>query len=91
MTETNQKGLIKKTQTSVSARPKSIKDYINSMQGEIQKALPSVMTPERFTRIALSAVSNTPKLAECTPQSFLGAMMNAAQLGLEPNTPLGHA
>ena len=91
MTETNQKGLIKKTQSSVSARPKSIKDYINSMQGEIQKALPSVMTPERFTRIALSAVSNTPKLAECTPQSFLGAMMNAAQLGLEPNTPLGHA
>lgn len=92
MTETNQKGLIKKSQsTSVAAKPKSIKDYINSMQGEIQKALPSVMTPERFTRIALSAVSNTPKLAECTPQSFLGAMMNAAQLGLEPNTPLGHA
>lgn len=68
-----------------------LKAYINKMQGEIAKALPKVMTPERFTRIALSAVSNTPKLADCTPQSFLGAMMNAAQLGLEPNTPLGQA
>lgn len=74
-----------------AGQPQTIKDYINVMQGEIAKALPKVMTPERFTRIALSAVSNTPKLAECTPQSFLAAMMNAAQLGLEPNTPLGQA
>ena len=41
--------------------------------------------------LALSAVNNTPKLAECTPMSFIAAMMNAAQLGLEPNTPLGQA
>lgn len=69
----------------------SISDLIRIMIPEIKKALPSVMTPERFTRIALSAVKNTPKLAECTPLSFLAAMMNAAQLGLEPNTPLGQA
>lgn len=58
---------------------------------EIKKALPSVMTPERFSRIVLSALSTTPKLQECTPSSFLGAMMTAAQLGVEPNTPLGQA
>jgi recombination protein RecT len=69
----------------------TLKDYVVSMQGEIAKALPKVMTPERFTRIALSAISSNKKLAECTPQSFLAAMMNAAQLGLEPNTPLGQA
>lgn len=69
----------------------TIKGYINKYQGEIAKALPKVMTPERFTRIATSAVSNNPKLAECTPVSFISAVMNAAQLGLEPNTPLGHA
>ena len=61
------------------------------MQGEIKKALPSVMTPERFSRIVLSALSTNPKLAETSPQSFLGAMMTAAQLGMEPNTPLGQA
>ena len=65
--------------------------YITRMQGEIAKALPSVITPERFTRIVTSALSRTPQLAETTPQSFLGAMMEAAQLGLEPNTPLGQA
>ena len=64
---------------------------INQMAPAIKKALPSVMTPERFTRIAISALSTTPKLAQCTSMSFLGAMMTAAQLGLEPNTPLGQA
>lgn len=70
---------------------KGMKAYITKMEGEIAKALPSVLTPERFTRIVMSAISSTPKLAETTPQSFLGAMMTAAQLGLEPNTPLGQA
>lgn len=70
---------------------KTMQQYIKSMEGEIAKALPSVITPERFTRMVLSALSTNPKLAGCTPRSFLGAMMNAAQLGLEPNTPLGQA
>lgn len=71
--------------------PSSIQDYIEVMAPAIKAALPSVMTPERFSRITLSALSSNPKLKECTPQSFLGAMMTAAQLGLEPNTPLGQA
>ena len=70
---------------------KTMQTYIKSMEGEIKKALPSVMTPERFTRMVLSAISTNPKLGSCTPPSFLGAMMSAAQLGLEPNTPLGQA
>ena len=69
----------------------SIADMVKAMEPEIKRALPSVLTPERFTRMALSALNNTPKLAECTPMSFLAALMNAAQLGLEPNTPLGQA
>lgn len=69
----------------------SITDMIKAMQPEIKKALPSVITPERFTRMAISSLNNTPELQQCTPISFLAALMNAAQLGLEPNTPLGHA
>lgn len=71
--------------------PSSIQDYIEVMKPAIKAALPSVMTPERFSRITLSALSANPTLKECTPQSFLGAMMTAAQLGLEPNTPLQQA
>ncbi len=67
-------------------------DMIKALEPEIARALPSVITPERFTRMALNALNNTPKLAECTQMSFLGALMSAAQLGLEPNnTPLGQA
>lgn len=69
----------------------TIADMIKALEPEIKKALPSVITPERFTRMALSALNTTPKLAECTQMSFLAALMNAAQLGLEPNTPLGQA
>lgn len=69
----------------------TMQQYIKQMQNEIKKALPSVITPERFTRIVLSALSATPKLNETSPQSFLAAMMTAAQLGVEPNTPLGQA
>ncbi len=69
----------------------SIAELIKAMEPEIRKALPEVITPERFTRMALSALNTTPKLRECTQMSFLAALMNAAQLGLEPNTPLGQA
>lgn len=77
--------------TTASGEKKTMQSYIKTMEGEIKKALPSVITPERFTRMVLSALSTTPKLGACTPKSFLGAMMSAAQLGLEPNTPLGQA
>ena len=87
-------GLIQNAQTTQAAKSgkqPTMQDYIKKMEGEIAKALPSVITPERFTRITLSALSANKQLAQTTPQSFLGAMMTAAQLGMEPNTPLGQA
>ncbi|MDR1770508.1 MAG: recombinase RecT [Hungatella sp.] len=69
----------------------TIVDMVKALEPEIRRALPTVLTPERFTRMALSAINNTPELANCTPMSFIAALMNAAQLGVEPNTPLGQA
>lgn len=71
--------------------PTTMNGWILGYQNQIAKALPSVMTPERFTRIAMTAVTQNPQLGECTPASFIGALLTAAQLGLEPNTPLGQA
>lgn len=68
-----------------------VKNLILAMEKEIKRALPSVLTPERFTRMVLTAISSNKDLQNCTPASFLGAMMQAAQLGVEPNTPLGQA
>lgn len=76
---------------TTATKTKTMQQYVKSMEAEIAKALPSVITPERFSRIVLTALSSNPKLQECTPQSFLGAMMTAAQLGVEPNTALGQA
>lgn len=79
------------TTVSTKTAPKTMKDYVTIMMPEIKKALPNTITPERFSRIVLSAISNNKQLQQCTPNSFLAGMMNAAQLGLEPNTPLGQA
>lgn len=86
-------GMITKAMENKAIKNKGtgIKDYLKRYQGEFEKALPSVLTPERFTRMAITATTKTPKLAECDPKSFICAMLEAAQLGLEPNTPLGQA
>ena len=42
---------------------------------------------ERFARICLTAVRKNPKLMKCSQESFAAALMNCAQLNLEPNTP----
>lgn len=85
-------GLINKTNNGVAKQQQpTLKNLIVKMEGQIAKALPKIMTPERFTRMVFTAISKNPKLENCTPNSFLGAMMQAAQLGLEPNTPLGQA
>ncbi len=69
----------------------SLRNWIAKMSDQIKTALPKNITPERMTRIALTAISKDVKLASSTPESFLGALLTSAQLGLECNTPLGQA
>lgn len=61
------------------------------MRNEIARALPQHISAERMSRVALTALRATPELMECDPGSFVGSMLQCAQLGLEPNTPLGQA
>lgn len=72
----------------------SVNTFIQELRPEIAKALPpavaKVLTPDRICRLALTALRMNTKLAECDFKSLAGALMTAAQLGLEPNTPLGH-
>ena len=85
----NVKTGIVKTNGNGVAKAGGLKGLLMSMQGQIAKALPTVLTPERYTRMVMTALSTNPQLQQCTPESFLGAVMQAAQLGVEPNTPLG--
>jgi phage RecT family recombinase len=63
----------------------------DKVQSAIARALPKHMTPERMIRVAMTALQKTPKLAECEPRSLVNALVQASELGLEPNTPLGEA
>lgn len=72
-------------------RSGELTSLLEKMKPAIAQALPKHVSAERIARIALTAVRSNPKLAECTPQSFLGSLLQASQLGLEVNTPLGQA
>jgi recombination protein RecT len=75
----------------VTTKKDDVKSLVIRMESQIKRALPAHMTAERFTRIALTELSTTPKLMECTTASFLGSLMQAAQLGLEVGKSLGHS
>lgn len=56
----------------------------------IQSIVPKHVTPERLIRVSMNATSRNPTLLQCTPESIVGAVVNCAVLGVEPNL-LGHA
>lgn len=86
---TNGNGQIQKT--AADTPEKTVERLLARMGPEIAKALPKHITPERMARVCLTAIRTTPDLTKCTPESFMGSIMACAQLGLEPNTPLGQA
>ena len=77
--------------TGDAASALSIFDMIRRQQEAVDAALPAGLDPDRFVRMLLTEVRRTPKLGECAPDTVLGAMMLAAQTGLEPGGPLGQA
>lgn len=66
------------------ANQNSVAGLLEKMKGEIARCLPKHLTPERMARIAMTELRKTPKLQECDPLSFIAAIMQASQLGLEP-------
>jgi recombination protein RecT len=71
--------------------PGGIKTLLEGSRERIADVLPAFLTPERMIRVTLAAVHRNPKLLQCTPLSILHSMMQASELGLEPNTALQHA
>ena len=59
--------------------------------GEIAKMLPKHLNPERLLKVAQVAATTTPALLECYIPTLIGSIAQCAQMGLEPNTILGHA
>lgn len=59
-----------------------IKQLLLQSEKQIVRALPRHLDPARMFRVYLTAVQTTPALFECTNLSIIGAVMQAAQLGL---------
>lgn len=58
---------------------------------QLALAIPKHLNADRLARIAATELRKTPDLINTTPASFLGAVMQSAQLGLEPGSALGQA
>lgn len=77
----------------VDTKP-TVASFIKSLQPEIARALPRGMDADRIARLALTVVRQSMRekakgnaresLADCTPDSFAGALLTSAALGLEP-------
>jgi len=64
--------------------------WIKSMEKNITAALPKHMDTDRLVRIVWTAIRMNPNLFKCSKDSLIAAVMQSAQLGLEPGV-LGQA
>lgn len=69
----------------------TIRQLLDKQKAQIQLALPKHMDVNRLVRVAMTSVQRTPKLLECDPITLLGAVIQSAQLGLEPDGITGQA
>jgi recombination protein RecT len=69
--------------------PPTIGDMLVAKKDFLSKVLPKHLTPERIIKVALFARSKSPALLQCSNESLLKAILECAQLGLEPSGPWG--
>ena len=62
----------------------------DKMREQFAMALPKHLSPERFCRVAITALSRMPKLAECTQESFFRCLLDLSAFGLEPDGRRAH-
>lgn len=72
-----------------------VRQVVERQAQRLAAVSPKGFDSERFAHLVITAIKATPQLMECfqTPQgelSVLLAAMQAAEVGLEPNTPLQH-
>lgn len=83
--------LARKQQQGENGKPKTIFEWLRDerFRAEIERAIPRHLNPDRLLRITMTVLRQTPELGECSVHSLLAAVLQCAQLGLEPGV-LGH-
>lgn len=77
--------------TTTGSKP-TLRQHLESpaFMSAVAKALPKHLTADRFIRVALTAITRTPKLASCDQASFFSSLLTLSQLGLEPDGRRAH-
>lgn len=71
--------------------PQALQRLLTAHEGSLRKMIEKNMDPQRLIRIAVSALHRNPSLGNCSMPSIMNSVVLCGYLGLEPNTPLGHA
>jgi recombination protein RecT len=80
------------TQIVPQSEMASVKKTMESLVPHLRQVATKVLSPEKITKIVTSAISRTPLLLQCfrdSPHSILRCALVSAQLGLDPDSPLG--
>lgn len=70
-----------------------VRQKMQSIVPHLKEVATKILTPEKITKIVCSACSRNPLLLQAfndTPDSILRCAFAATQLGLDPDSPLGH-
>lgn len=76
-------------QSQKQAATATLANIIAGRREAFAQVAPKHFSVDRLVKLAQASLSRTPKLAQCTPESVLVQLMRCAELGLEPNSPLG--
>lgn len=97
MSTTDQLAAVVTPTTAPIAKPKTKAPIIvqqvlsDQFKKQLALAVPKHLNADRIARIAATEVRKNKALLNTEPTSFLGSVMQAAQLGLEPGSALGQA
>lgn len=58
--------------------------FSSDIKRKFEMAAPKWLSVDRLLRVVFTSVMKNPKLLNCTTESLMGAIMQCAQLGLEP-------
>lgn len=80
------------TEKGLTVRQKqaaTIERLMEDRSAKLLQVMPKGMDPDRFMRTTLTAISRDPKLLDCTPESLVIAIFEAAECGINPTGSLG--
>lgn len=75
-------------QAIAKARALTLADMIVKRRDAFAQVAAKHYDPDRLVKLAQAALSRSPKLAECKPETVLLCLMKCAELGLEPDSAL---